>query len=619
MSESEINTVSLPPSDSKILGVSLYRNRAEITRLYKLKVKKGQNHVKINWLPWDMDTESLRVEGRGKATIQDVNLSVNPPESESGSTTTLDELESKKTRIEKALERCKKSIASLETFLGTVSAQHTKSGDLVSVMKDYDTSAGELDEKLLGLQQQLKDVEKEIQVERKKVAPKAPYERGRHASIGVVAEEDSDVELILLYAVTGATWKAGYDIRVDTDGSEKPVKLIYKAIVSQATTELWENVPLTLETANPTYGLSLPTLHQWNVSVYKPAPPPPPPAPAPMAAVAAMPRARKLGRSAFFSASADSAEESFGGPAMDYATSRVESKGSMSATFRVPGLVTIPSDGGERSFTIVELELNALMTWFSIPNIDTRVHLKAKVHNESEYTLLPGRASVYVDGSFISKSDIPAVSPLEKFDCPLGLDPSVRITYHPLSKKSTTSGFYQKSTSYVYVQRLTVHNTKVSRVPLLKVVDRIPVSEDSQITVKLVNPPLKVPTSVSKPQPVAGSSEAATTTESNEGTSSKRLSILSSSGGSTLKSAERSGGALASIQEVVASSAGPNVKVSEGVVAQWDGADDSSVDVDALGKNGKIDWLCDIPAGEKVNLTLQWEVSMPVKTQVVGL
>ena len=130
---------------------------------------------------------------------------------------------------------------------------------------------------------------------------------------------------------------------------------------------------MTLETANPTYGLSLPTLHQWNVSVYKPAPPPPPSAPAPMAAVAAMPLLR---RSARRSAPADFAEESFGGPAMDYATSRVESKGSMSATFRVPGLVTIPSDGGERSFTIVELELNALMTWFSIPNIDTRVHLK---------------------------------------------------------------------------------------------------------------------------------------------------------------------------------------------------------------------------------------------------
>lgn len=46
--------------------------------------------------------------------------------------------------------------------------------------------------------------------------------------------------------------------------------------------------------------------------------------------------------------------------------------------------------------------------------------LKAKVSNNSEYTLLPGIASVYVDGSFISRSDVPAVSPQESFTCPLG-------------------------------------------------------------------------------------------------------------------------------------------------------------------------------------------------------
>ena len=42
------------------------------------------------------------------------------------------------------------------------------------------------------------------------------------------------------------------------------------------------------------------------------------------------------------------------------------------------------------------------------------------IKNASDYTLLAGQASVYVDGSFISRSDVPAVSPQESFDCPLG-------------------------------------------------------------------------------------------------------------------------------------------------------------------------------------------------------
>ena len=40
--------------------------------------------------------------------------------------------------------------------------------------------------------------------------------------------------------------------------------------------------------------------------------------------------------------------------------------------------------------------------------------------NTSEYTLLTGQASVFVDGSFIAKANMPAVNPQEKFDYSLG-------------------------------------------------------------------------------------------------------------------------------------------------------------------------------------------------------
>ena len=45
---------------------------------------------------------------------------------------------------------------------------------------------------------------------------------------------------------------------------------------------------------------------------------------------------------------------------------------------------------------------------------------KAKVKNLSDYTLLPGKANVYVNESFIAQSKVPAVSPQESFRCPLG-------------------------------------------------------------------------------------------------------------------------------------------------------------------------------------------------------
>ncbi|KAL0067400.1 hypothetical protein AAF712_005629 [Marasmius tenuissimus] len=593
----EPNKIQLKPSDSTILGVSLYGSRAEITRSYKFKTKKGQNNVQIAWLPMVMDTESLRVEGRGAATIQDVNLTENQEEPRTSSPK-LDELRLNRTRTQKALGRCEKSINSLETYLGSTSVQHTKSNNLGAMMSDYETAASQLDDKLLELEQQLKQLDDKIRDEEETLARQSSTDPGRRASIGLVAEADSDVELILIYGVYGASWRAGYDIRVDTSGKDKPVTVVYKAIVSQSTQESWDNVPLTLETASPTFGVHLPVLSQWSIYPYRPPPP--------------------QRRTKFASASPPSAAlppAGFGGAsevmvaaaapmmAMDHAVSRVTSQGSVSATFRVPGLVNIPADEGERSFTIVELQLGALMTWLSIPKVDTRVHLKAKIHNESEYTFLSGNASVYVDGSFISKIDVPPVSPNEYFNCPLGIDSSVRINYHPVSKKTSTSGIYNKSTNYVYTQRLTIHNTKLNKLPLIKVVDGIPVSEDAQITVKLLNPALKAPSGA----PSGGDKDAGPSSS----TSAKRLSSILSS--STLKAHESGASATPSITEVVNSTVGPSVKVSNGVVAVWDGADDPDVDMDALGKDGKIGWLCEVQAQEKLNLTLQWEVSSKVR------
>jgi hypothetical protein len=52
----------------------------------------------------------------------------------------------------------------------------------------------------------------------------------------------------------------------------------------------------------------------------------------------------------------------------------VSSTGSISAMFRVPGLITLPS--ASHNVAIVQLKLDASMPWITAPKVDTRVHLK---------------------------------------------------------------------------------------------------------------------------------------------------------------------------------------------------------------------------------------------------
>jgi len=140
------------------------------------------------------------------------------------------------------------------------------------------------------------------------------------------------------------------------------------------------------------------------------------------------------------------------------------------------------------------------------------------------------------------------------------------VTYPPRTKKGSQGGLINKTHSRAFSQRVTVHNTKSVVVPKLQVVDRIPTSSDSQITVKLLKPNLDIPSG-------------------------------------TVKNADA-----------------PRAKVSPGIVAEWYAGHDPSPDeFNFLGKDGKIAWMCTLPAQGKVDLSLSWEVNSPAACDVEGL
>ncbi|RDB15252.1 Protein F37C4.5 [Hypsizygus marmoreus] len=536
-----LNAIVLNCQDSsKITSVSLYASGAEITRVLKCDAKTGQNKLTVNGLPNVLDEDSIRIEGRGTITIHDVAISQIRSISRSMSPTLIALLTNEE-RIDKALERCKKSLTSLESYLTSAQVQHINISELRNVLKEYNDTAEELDNRVLELERELSDTQKKIGEERVKQAANNRSEKlNMRATVGIFVESSGEVELVFTYAVHNARWKPGYDIRATTKIKETPITLTYKAAITQSTGEDWKDVPLTLETATPTFGDGVPTLPPWKLSVYK----------TDGTYVESLTKSQTAGPQIYSKGEA------------------LLSKGSANATFHVPGIITIPADGVAHNVTIAKLNLDATMSWVCVPKRDTKTYLNANVKNASQYTLLRGTGSIYLDGTFISRTQVPSVSPDETFDCSLGLDPAIRVTYHPRTKKQTKNGFYIKSTTQLFTQPITVFNNKETAVQGVKIIEQVPVSEDVSIQVKLINPPLHSPK------------------------------------------------VLARLFETCSN---PLV-IEKGVVAYWEedntrGAEDGG----QLAWNGKFCWVCTIPAQGKVDFLFQWEVAAPAHTEIVGL
>ncbi|KAJ3505935.1 hypothetical protein NLJ89_g7153 [Agrocybe chaxingu] len=568
-----VNIVKLDAQkDGGISHVSLYFNRAEVTRVFQFIASAGANNLVVSKLPDVLESDTVRVEGRGSGTIHDVSI-VRGPCPEAATSDLLTSLRIQEEDLQRAVARCRKCQSSIEHYASGLTTEHVNVAELVPALETYEAATKKYDDQLVDLQKSLGLVRAQLSDEENRLAENnnAWSDLRKIAHIGFQSETSGNVQLNLIYfvKVRAAVWNAKYDIRVSTESEgDNSVRVFYKAAVAQTTGETWSDVPLTLETASPSSSVTLPTISPWRLKLWK----------APPAGPVERPSKRKR-HSRFLDVEAEvsdtddeeceevSEEDEFCEDRradLAYPSADVSSRGDLGMAFRLPGFVSIPSDGEIRTFTIKELELPSKLTRFAIPRVDTRTHMTAKIVNASEYTLLPGRTNVYVDGTFTSTMNMFVVSPDETFNCPLGLDQAIRIVYHPRESKASQSGFYTKASNTLISQRVTIHNTRLRSVPELNIIDQIPIAEDAQITVALKKPALVLPSQDS------------------------------------------------------ANLMAPFVRVEEGVSACWYDAGDSG-NIAALGKEGKLKWVCSVPAQQKINLLLQWEVSVPSDTTVLGL
>ncbi|KAJ3336166.1 hypothetical protein HDU93_003511, partial [Gonapodya sp. JEL0774] len=525
--------------DSFVDSVVVFTDRAEVKRIFRgLKISEpGQLEVVMTGVV-DLVSDSIRVEGHAKGcTILDVTYATQYHATSlsdddttdtvaAGFTKKITELENKKSVLEAEGLRVTKQMQLLETY-GSEGVKPAKRKlespldtapstvfrpfaqdalvDLDSYLEFFGSKAAAFDEKLNSLQLAVKDIEREIEAARKNLEKatarkaavgfggfgRAAQEHTNTITVVLEAEASVEAELSVTYVVFNASWKPKYDIRVSSI-DEKILKIHYRAEIQQSTGEDWNNAQLSLSTASPALGGDAPEPTKWTVTLMSaPSPPPTYPPSVPRPSTAAFGSATGAG---FGSApgTAYQTAASFGAPQSPYmqqmsnAVARVEG-GITTETYQIAARTTVPSDNVMHKVTVAIIKLETKFLHFSYPKSAAYAYLKAKVVNSSDYALLRGPASIFLDNNFVAKSTIKNVSAQETFEASLGVDPSIRITRRPIVKTSETSGLISKSTTWKYSQVIEIRNTKKTDASIV-VVEPIPWSGDERLKVTLLEP-----------------------------------------------------------------------------------------------------------------------------------
>jgi uncharacterized protein (TIGR02231 family) len=383
------------------------------------------------------------------------------------------------------------SETSVERFSQSLARQQVGLDETKALLNFVGQQYNELSDAIAQHEKQQHDLEKQLQARRRQLQQVLSPHAKESFSIVIAIEPSAagNFELEVDYVVAQASWTPLYDLRVSGTGDR--VNLSYLAEVEQNTGEDWTGVGLTLSTAKPGLGTLPPKLTPWYIDIN-----------APGRIGGGMVRARMPRPAApeQFILTADSM--AYGGAPPSAApveyfeaetvVAEVSQEGGV-VTFQLDGGSNIPSDGAPHKVTIFNDEYPSSNEYIAMPRLVSFAYLQASVTNPATgATLLPGKANIFRDNTFVGTTQLENVSPGQEFKVNLGIDEGLKIE-RDLVEQEVDKRFLggQRRTTYAY--RLGITNLR-DRPVNLKLTEQLPVSRNEQIKVRLTrsNPQMQL-------------------------------------------------------------------------------------------------------------------------------
>jgi uncharacterized protein (TIGR02231 family) len=503
------------PVASKIESVTVFPSGAEATRAARLTLEKGEHVLVINDLPAEVVPASIRVDGKATAglDIQSVDTRrryiprADQEALQAERKSIEDEIE--KLRDERGVIQGQEDAAQTQKTLlqnlaqmpgrpepvegqPAAGAQPVPHTDWQQVLSLIGTGMVDAQRSALDAEVKKRDLDRRIEELEKKLAALAP---GRveqtEVKVYVLAAAPLEADVTVRYQVPSASWTPHYDARLVTGSKTAPpaLQIARRADITQRTGESWENVALLLSTTRPTANASAPGVDTVTVDF---APEPGPvasmsaPPPAPYADVDGLVDRRSKRTALGRSMGGEGAPEA--APALEIQQQGASAQvAPFQAVFAVPGRPTVTATGETKRVFLQQDQIEPVLTVRTVPKLDAKAYLYAKLILPKGAPLLPGAVSLFRDGTFVGSGAFPALSPGEDHELGFGADDQMRVRHAIADEKRGETGLISSAKTDSRNYRITVKNMHERAVELV-VQDQIPVSQNEDIKVEYVGP-----------------------------------------------------------------------------------------------------------------------------------
>jgi len=161
-----------------------------------------------------------------------------------------------------------------------------------------------------------------------------------------------------------------------------------------------------------------------------------------------------------------------------------------SLAYPLKGEFTIATRPDEQILEILRVELPGEHYFKAVPVLNSHVYRQANLVNRSGNIFLPGEATMYHNGEFVGRMNIPLVAAGERFIVGFGVEPQLQVSRKLLEKSKSVQGGNQ-ILKYQYQFLVNSYRGEPAK---LQVWDRLPSAEGEAVTsiLGLVTPALSI-------------------------------------------------------------------------------------------------------------------------------